>query len=152
MDRFSTAATSTPPARDPAQQPCSHRHGADLSGTGKSRRQGGGATWEIFRDTLIEQAEQGVDYFTIHAGRAPSYVPLTAKTGDRHRVARRLDPEVVPGAPPAENFLLHPLPEICDIMRSYDVALLLGDGLRPGCQVDANDAAQFAELCRRWAS
>ncbi|MBY6243507.1 phosphomethylpyrimidine synthase ThiC [Methylosinus sp. Sm6] len=110
---------------------------------------GGDATkldWEVFSDTLIEQAEQGVDYFTIHAGVRLAHVPLTAKrvTGivsrggsimarwclSRHR----------------ESFLYEHFEDICDIMRRYDVSFSLGDGLRPGSIADANDAAQFAEL------
>ncbi len=110
---------------------------------------GGDATkldWEVFKDTLIEQAEQGVDYFTIHAGVRLAHVPLTAKrvTGivsrggsimarwclSRHR----------------ESFLYERFDEICDIMRRYDVSFSLGDGLRPGSNADANDAAQFSEL------
>jgi phosphomethylpyrimidine synthase len=110
---------------------------------------GGDATkldWEVFKDTLIEQAEQGVDYFTIHAGVRLAYIPLTARrvTGivsrggsimahwclSRHR----------------ESFLYEHFGDICDIMRKYDVSFSLGDGLRPGSNADANDAAQFAEL------
>ncbi len=103
-------------------------------------------TWEIFRDTLIEQAEQGVDYFTIHAGVLLRYVPLTAKrvTGIVSRGGSILAAWCL--AHHQENFLYTHFQEICDIMRSYDVAFSLGDGLRPGCQADANDAAQFAEL------
>ena len=103
-------------------------------------------TWEMFRDTLIEQAEQGVDYFTIHAGVLLRYVPLTAKrvTGIVSRGGSILAAWCL--AHHKENFLYTHFPEICAIMRAYDVAFSLGDGLRPGCQADANDAAQFAEL------
>lgn len=103
-------------------------------------------TWEIFRDTLIEQAEQGVDYFTIHAGVLLRYVPMTAK---------RLTSIVSRGgaimakwclAHHQENFLYTHFEEICEIMKAYDVAFSLGDGLRPGSINDANDEAQFAEL------
>ena len=103
-------------------------------------------TWEIFRDTLIEQAEQGVDYFTIHAGVRLPYVPMTA---------RRLTGIVSRGgsihakwclAHHQENFAYTHFEEICEIMKAYDVAFSLGDGLRPGSIADANDEAQFAEL------
>jgi phosphomethylpyrimidine synthase len=103
-------------------------------------------TWEIYRDTLIEQAEQGVDYFTIHAGVLLRYVPLTAG---------RLTGIVSRGgsihakwclAHHRENFAYTHFAEICEIMRAYDVSFSLGDGLRPGSIADANDAAQFAEL------
>jgi phosphomethylpyrimidine synthase len=103
-------------------------------------------TWEIFRDTLIEQAEQGVDYFTIHAGVRLAHVPLTAK---------RLTGIVSRGgsihakwclAHHQENFAYTHFEEICEIMKAYDVAFSLGDGLRPGSIADANDEAQFAEL------
>jgi phosphomethylpyrimidine synthase len=103
-------------------------------------------TWEVYRDTLIEQAEQGVDYFTIHAGVLLRYVPLTA---------RRLTGIVSRGGSimaqwclhhHKENFLYTHFEEICEIMKTYDVAFSLGDGLRPGSIADANDEAQFAEL------
>ncbi|UCH91852.1 MAG: phosphomethylpyrimidine synthase ThiC [Nitrospirota bacterium] len=103
-------------------------------------------TWDIFRDTLIEQAEQGVDYFTIHAGVRLAYVPLTA---------RRMTGIVSRGgsihakwclAHHQENFTYTHFEEICEIMKAYDVSFSLGDGLRPGSIADANDAAQFAEL------
>ena len=103
-------------------------------------------TWEIFRDTLIEQAEQGVDYFTIHAGVRLPFVPLTA---------RRVTGIVSRGgsihakwclAHHRESFAYTHFEEICEVMRAYDVAFSLGDGLRPGAIADANDAAQFAEL------
>jgi phosphomethylpyrimidine synthase len=103
-------------------------------------------TWEIYRDTLIEQAEQGVDYFTIHAGVRLAYVPLTA---------RRMTGIVSRGGSihakwclshHAENFAYTHFEEICEIMKAYDVAFSLGDGLRPGSIADANDEAQFAEL------
>ena len=103
-------------------------------------------TWEIFRDTLIEQAEQGVDYFTIHAGVLLKYVPLTAKrlTGIVSRGGSIMAQWCL--AHGKENFLYEHFDDICDIMKSYDVAFSLGDGLRPGCLQDANDAAQFGEL------
>ncbi len=103
-------------------------------------------TWELFRDTLIEQAEQGADYFTIHAGVLLRYIPLTA---------RRLTGIVSRGgsvharwclAHHEENFAYKHWDEICEIMAAYDVAFSIGDGLRPGCLADANDEAQFAEL------
>jgi len=103
-------------------------------------------TWEIFRDTLIEQAEQGVDYFTIHAGVLLRYVPLTAKrvTGIVSRGGSIMAKWCL--AHHRESFLYEHFEEICEIMKAYDVAFSLGDGLRPGCIADANDAAQFAEL------
>ena len=103
-------------------------------------------TWEIFRDTLIEQAEQGVDYFTIHAGVLLRYVPLTAKriTGIVSRGGSIMAKWCL--AHHKENFLYTHFEEICEIMKAYDVAFSLGDGLRPGCIADANDAAQFGEL------
>jgi phosphomethylpyrimidine synthase len=103
-------------------------------------------TWEIFRDTLIEQAEQGVDYFTIHAGVLLRYIPLTASrvTGIVSRGGSILAKWCL--AHHQENFLYTHFDEICEIMKAYDVAFSLGDGLRPGSLMDANDAAQFAEL------
>jgi phosphomethylpyrimidine synthase len=103
-------------------------------------------TWEIFRDTLIEQAEQGVDYFTIHAGVRLRYVPLTARrvTGIVSRGGSILAKWCL--AHHAENFLYTHFEEICEIMKAYDVTFSLGDGLRPGSIADANDEAQFAEL------
>jgi phosphomethylpyrimidine synthase len=103
-------------------------------------------TWEMFRDTLIEQAEQGVDYFTIHAGVLLRYVPLTADrlTGIVSRGGSILAKWCL--AHHEENFLYTHFEEICEIMKAYDVAFSLGDGLRPGCLADANDAAQFGEL------
>jgi len=103
-------------------------------------------TWEIFRDTLIEQAEQGVDYFTIHAGVRLAYVPMTADrvTGIVSRGGSIMAKWCL--AHHQENFLYTHFEEICEIMKAYDVAFSLGDGLRPGCLADANDAAQFAEL------
>ncbi|QYR52803.1 phosphomethylpyrimidine synthase ThiC [Lysobacter soyae] len=102
--------------------------------------------WEIFRDTLIEQAEQGVDYFTIHAGVLLRHVPLTAKrvTGIVSRGGSIMAKWCL--AHHKENFLYTHFEDICDIMKAYDVAFSLGDGLRPGCLADANDAAQFGEL------
>ena len=103
-------------------------------------------TWEIFRDTLIEQAEQGVDYFTIHAGVRLPYIPLTAKrvTGIVSRGGSIMAKWCL--AHHQENFLYTHFDEICEIMAAYDVSFSLGDGLRPGSIADANDAAQFAEL------
>ncbi len=103
-------------------------------------------TWEIFRDTLIEQAEQGVDYFTIHAGVLLRYVPLTAGrvTGIVSRGGSIMAKWCL--AHHRESFLYEHFEEICEIMKAYDVAFSLGDGLRPGCIADANDAAQFGEL------
>jgi phosphomethylpyrimidine synthase len=103
-------------------------------------------TWEIFRDTLIEQAEQGVDYFTIHAGVLLRYIPLTAKrvTGIVSRGGSILAKWCL--AHHRENFLYTHFEELCEIMGAYDAAFSLGDGLRPGCIADANDEAQFAEL------
>src|ERR1700678_135249 len=103
-------------------------------------------TWELFRDTLIEQAEQGVDYFTIHAGVRLHYVALTAKriTGIVSRGGSILAKWCLAHHP--ENFVYTHFEEICEIMKAYDVAFSLGDGLRPGCTADANDAAQFGEL------
>jgi phosphomethylpyrimidine synthase len=103
-------------------------------------------TWEVFRDTLIEQAEQGVDYFTIHAGVRLAYVPLTAKrvTGIVSRGGSIMAKWCLHHH--KENFLYDHFEDICEIMRAYDVSFSLGDGLRPGSIADANDAAQFAEL------
>jgi phosphomethylpyrimidine synthase len=103
-------------------------------------------TWEIYRDTLIEQAEQGVDYFTIHAGVRLPYIPLTAKrtTGIVSRGGSILAKWCL--AHHEESFLYTRFREICEIMRTYDVSFSLGDGLRPGSIADANDEAQFAEL------
>ena len=103
-------------------------------------------TWEIFRDTLIEQAEQGVDYFTIHAGVRLAYIPLTANrmTGIVSRGGSIMAKWCL--AHHRENFLYTHFDEICEIMKAYDVAFSLGDGLRPGSIHDANDEAQFAEL------
>ncbi len=103
-------------------------------------------TWEIYRDTVIEQCEQGVDYFTVHAGVLLRYIPLTANrvTGIVSRGGSILAKWCL--AHHQENFLYTRFRELCEIMRSYDVAFSLGDGLRPGSIADANDEAQFAEL------
>ncbi len=103
-------------------------------------------TWETYRDTLIEQAEQGVDYFTIHAGVRLPYVPLTAKrvTGIVSRGGSIMAKWCL--AHHRESFLYERFDEICEIMKAYDIAFSLGDGLRPGSTADANDEAQFAEL------
>jgi phosphomethylpyrimidine synthase len=102
--------------------------------------------WEVFKDTLIEQAEQGVDYFTIHAGVRLAHVPLTANrtTGIVSRGGSIMARWCLAGH--RESFLYERFDEICDLMRKYDVSFSLGDGLRPGSIADANDAAQFAEL------
>jgi phosphomethylpyrimidine synthase len=102
--------------------------------------------WEVFKDTLIEQAEQGVDYFTIHAGVRLAHVPLTARrvTGIVSRGGSIMAQWCL--SHHRESFLYERFDEICDIMRKYDVSFSLGDGLRPGSNADANDAAQFAEL------
>ncbi len=103
-------------------------------------------TWELFRDTLIEQAEQGVDYFTIHAGVRLPYIPLTANrlTGIVSRGGSIMAKWCL--ARHRESFLYTHFEDICEIMKAYDVSISLGDGLRPGSIADANDAAQFAEL------
>jgi phosphomethylpyrimidine synthase len=103
-------------------------------------------SWEVYRDTLIEQAEQGVDYFTIHAGVRLKYIHLTEKrvTGIVSRGGSIMAKWCL--AHHSENFLYTHFEEICKIMKSYDVSFSLGDGLRPGSIADANDAAQFAEL------
>ncbi len=103
-------------------------------------------TWEVYRDTLIEQAEQGVDYFTVHAGVLLRYVPLTAArvTGIVSRGGSIMAKWCL--AHHRESFLYTRFPEICEIMAAYDVSFSLGDGLRPGSIADANDEAQFAEL------
>lgn len=103
-------------------------------------------TWEIFRDTLVEQCEQGVDYFTIHAGVRLAYIPLTAKrvTGIVSRGGSIMAKWCL--AHHKENFLYTHFEEICELLKQYDVAFSLGDGLRPGSIADANDEAQFGEL------
>ncbi len=103
-------------------------------------------TWEIFRDTLVEQAEQGVDYFTIHAGVLLRYIPLTLRrvTGIVSRGGSIMAKWCL--AHHEESFLYTRFRDICEIMQAYDVSFSLGDGLRPGCIADANDEAQFAEL------
>jgi phosphomethylpyrimidine synthase len=103
-------------------------------------------TWEIYRDTLIEQAEQGVDYFTVHAGVLLRYIPMTARrlTGIVSRGGSIIAKWCL--AHHQENFTYTHFREICEIMRAYDVSFSLGDGLRPGSVADANDEAQFAEL------
>src|SRR5437867_966358 len=103
-------------------------------------------TWEVFRDTLFEQAEQGVDYFTIHAGVLLRYIPLTAKrvTGIVSRGGSIMAKWCL--AHHEESFLYTRFDEICEIMKAYDISFSLGDGLRPGSTADANDEAQFAEL------
>jgi phosphomethylpyrimidine synthase len=103
-------------------------------------------SWEVYRDTIIEQAEQGVDYFTVHAGVRLAYIPMTAErvTGIVSRGGSILAAWCL--AHHKENFLYTNFEELCEIMRAYDVAFSLGDGLRPGSIADANDQAQFAEL------
>jgi len=107
---------------------------------------GGNLSWEVFKDTLIEQAEQGVDYFTIHAGLLKDYIPLAVKrtTGIVSRGGSLMACWMQTHK--QENFLYTHFKEICEILREYDIAISLGDGLRPGCIADANDEAQFAEL------
>jgi phosphomethylpyrimidine synthase len=131
---------------DRAQLAGADRHRADLPGAGKVDGKAEDLTWEIFRDTLIEQAEQGVDYFTIHAGVLLRYVPLTAKrmTGIVSRGGSILAKWCL--SHHKENFLYTHFEDICEIMKAYDVAFSLGDGLRPGSIYDANDAAQMGEL------
>jgi phosphomethylpyrimidine synthase len=106
----------------------------------------GDLCWENFRDTLIEQAEQGVDYFTIHAGLLRDYIPLALKrtTGIVSRGGSLMACWMQTNG--QENFLYTHFKEICEILREYDIAISLGDGLRPGCIADSNDEAQFAEL------
>ena len=103
-------------------------------------------TWEIYRDTLVEQAEQGVDYFTVHAGVLLRYIPMTARrvTGIVSRGGSIMAKWCL--AHHKENFTYTHFREICEIMKAYDVSFSLGDGLRPGSIADANDAPQFAEL------
>jgi phosphomethylpyrimidine synthase len=103
-------------------------------------------SWEVYRDTLVEQAKQGVDYFTIHAGVLLRFIPLTANrvTGIVSRGGSIMAKWCL--AHHQESFLYTRFREICEIMAAYDVSFSLGDGLRPGCQADANDEAQFAEL------
>ncbi|MGQ0629853.1 MAG: phosphomethylpyrimidine synthase ThiC [Sporichthyaceae bacterium] len=103
-------------------------------------------TWEIYRDTLIEQCEQGVDYFTVHAGVRLAYVPMTAKrkTGIVSRGGSIMAAWCL--AHHQESFLYTHFEDICELLKQYDVSFSLGDGLRPGCTADANDEAQFAEL------
>lgn len=103
-------------------------------------------TWEVFRDTLIEQAEQGVDYFTIHAGVRLPFIPMTAKrvTGIVSRGGSIIAKWCL--AHHRDSFIYTNFEEICEIMKAYDVSFSLGDGMRPGCIADANDEAQFAEL------
>jgi phosphomethylpyrimidine synthase len=131
---------------DPAQQPGADRYRADLPGAGEGQRHRRNLTWEAFRDTLLEQAEQGVDYFTIHAGVLLRYVPMTAKrlTGIVSRGGSIMAKWCL--SHHQENFLYQHFREICEICAAYDVSLSLGDGLRPGSIQDANDEAQFAEL------
>lgn len=124
----------------------SHWYSTYLSGIGKVKGVAENLTWEIFRDTLIEQAEQGVSYFTIHAGVLLRYIHLTASrvTGIVSRGGSIMAKWCL--FHHQENFLYMHFEEICEIMKRYDVAFSLGDGLRPGSIADANDAAQFAEL------
>ena len=106
-------------------------------------------TWEVYRDTLVEQCEQGVDYFTVHAGVLLRYIPMTARrlTGIVSRGGSIMAKWCL--AHHQENFTYTHFREICEIMRAYDVSFSLGDGLRPGSIADANDEPQFAELRRR---
>ena len=134
------------PRVDTAQLARPHRHRAHLPGAGEGGRQPEELTWELYRETLIEQAEQGVDYFTIHAGVRLQYVPLTANriTGIVSRGGSIMASWCL--AHHQENFLYTHFEEICEIMRTYDISFSLGDGLRPGSIADANDEAQFGEL------
>jgi phosphomethylpyrimidine synthase len=120
--------------------------GTDLSALEKVNGKAEDLTWEIYRDTLIEQAEQGVDYFTIHAGVRLPFIPLTAKrlTGIVSRGGSIMAKWCL--AHHQESFLYTRFAEICEIMAAYDVSFSLGDGLRPGSIHDANDEAQIAEL------
>ena len=131
---------------DPAQQPGADWYRADLPGAGEGQRIAENLTWQVFRDTLLEQAEQGVDYFTIHAGVLLRYVPMTAKrlTGIVSRGGSIMAKWCL--SHHQENFLYQHFREICEICAAYDVSLSLGDGLRPGSIQDANDEAQFSEL------
>ena len=134
------------PPVDPAQFAGAHRHGAHLPGTREGGRRPRGPHLEAYRDTLIEQAEQGVDYFTVHAGVLLRYVPLTANrvTGIVSRGGSIIAHWCL--AHHRESFLYTRFHEICEIMAAYDISFSLGDGLRPGSIADANDEAQFAEL------
>jgi phosphomethylpyrimidine synthase len=128
------------------------RHRADLPGAGEGRRRSPSqADLGIYRDTLIEQCEQGVDYFTIHAGVRLPYVPLTANrvTGIVSRGGSIMAKWCL--AHHKESFLYERFDEICEIMKAYDVSFSLGDGLRPGSIADANDA-RSSPSWRRWAS
>jgi phosphomethylpyrimidine synthase len=131
---------------DHQKQSGSHWYSSHLSGMEKVKGVAEDLTWEIFKDTLIEQAEQGVSYFTIHAGVLLRYIHLTAKrvTGIVSRGGSIMAKWCL--FHHKENFLYTHFEEICEIMKKYDVAFSLGDGLRPGSIADANDAAQFAEL------
>ena len=125
---------------------CACWDSSDLSSIEKVNGVAEDLTWEVFRDTLIEQAEQGVDYFTIHAGVLLRYIPLTAKrvTGIVSRGGSIMAQWCL--AHHQESFLYTHFEDICEIMKAYDVSFSLGDGLRPGSIADANDEAQFAEL------
>ncbi len=131
---------------DFAQFARADRDRPDLSGLEKAGGRPEELTWEMYRDTLIEQAEQGVDYFTIHAGVLLRYIPLTVKrrTGIVSRGGSILAKWCL--AHHQENFLYTHFEEICEIMRAYDISFSLGDGLRPGSIADANDEAQLGEL------
>ena len=131
---------------DPAQLPGADRHGAHYQALEKVDGKAEELTWEIFRDTLIEQAEQGVDYFTIHAGVRLPFIPMTAKrlTGIVSRGGSIMAKWCL--AHHRESFLYERFEDICDIMKAYDVSFSLGDGLRPGSIHDANDEAQMSEL------
>ena len=122
------------------------RYGSDLSGSRKGEWQTRGSDLGNFRDTLIEQAEQGVDYFTIHAGVLLRYAPMTSRrmTGIVSRGGSIMAKWCL--AHHKENFLYEKWDEICEIMAAYDISFSIGDGLRPGSIADANDEAQFAEL------
>jgi phosphomethylpyrimidine synthase len=136
-------AVGLPQGRSAAPAVSVSARGERSGAAGRNRSKG---TWELFRDTLIEQAEQGVDYFTIHAGVLLRYIPMTAKrlTGIVSRGGSIMAKWCL--SHHKENFLYTHFEEICEIMKAYDVAFSLGDGLRPGSIADANDEAQFSEL------
>jgi phosphomethylpyrimidine synthase len=138
--------TFTKRASGSAQLARARGNRSHLPGPGKGEGQDRGSDIDVFLDTLVEQAEQGVDYFTIHAGVLLRHIPLTAKriTGIVSRGGSIMAKWCL--AHHQENFLYTHFERICELMKKYDVAFSLGDGLRPGCTADANDAAQFAEL------
>ena len=146
---LSTGRTSTRPREvDPAQQPGAHRHRAHLPGAEKVNGIAEDLTWEMFRDTpMLEQAEQGVDYFTIHAGVLAALCAADRQAPHRHRLARwqHHGPKWCLSHH-KENFPTSTSTDLRDLRRLRRGLLSLGDGLRPGSIADANDEAQFAEL------